>query len=248
MTVVYRYICFAFVCFYRVASDVLVDIKIINWEVIVNREFEKEIIVAIEIPDYRFAQSNVCFAVDAVICHCSSVPFINDSIFFPKKCFQSKQFWFAIHLFYSSQEYKDTIGVSYPIFVPRSIKSSKSDFGTIGTSTSMKFMQKATSQITLVLPLTVNEFSRYLNLLHSLKILNGSDVVSKLLVVVPDVEASIIETSLVGWIEVIGIKIEVLKESTLFARPYSSLIQNQGISSLHRSTIKSISQNQLSRQ
>lgn len=208
-----------------------------NLQIIYERNNNSRVGIHLELPhsyDNKIIDNlKLCLVSNAIICHCYHSSLMDLDLFIPSICYNQKAFWLSVILYsYNNGSISDIDNklISTGYFIP-SYKS------TLNVSEAMSF---AYSQLSMILPLTLNDLARANILLSSLHhyAASISSNLRELLIIVPDVEFDIISQCLSWFTSSSSYSVKVFRESTLLTSGDESLLREWVKSNIYSYSIQ----------
>ena len=166
--------------------------------------------------------TKLCLTIDGRACKCYE-DYLTSDIVLPTECISNRSHWFALVIMPLSLDINGLFGIrtiSHPFFVPALESSHTPDFWNQNQRPphqlpfqNLKLIED--SQITLILPVTIDDLSRCAVLFQSLQLMSEG-VIFEMLVFVPDHQQDILTIALHGFSQLLAFKLSVIAESVLF--------------------------------
>ena len=170
---------------------------------------------------------SLCFSSNGITCHCFPESYGNVVPFLPVACVPTSpwhHYWFGASLtlngaksngayFHGSGEKRLTI-TSLPVYVVNRLAND--------SETYLSLAHKYSEQLTLVLPLTIDDLSRASVLMRSLQVI-PQDQVFELLVFVPEWQLESLSQPVLAMTSRCNFTTKVYSEGVLFARDHSDI-------------------------
>jgi len=175
----------------KLSNGVSVTIHNLNMIETINSSEPLTFTLHFEKPELlRFASFNnnkFCIAVDGVICNCE---YGNDGLYIHPRCLSTawQRIWLSV-IIIDGHNHTATLPI---IIRNRSIVGISTQ---IDGDESLTKTRRSSSKITLVLPLTLDDISRFLILINSLSKLS-SEIIEELLIFVPDNQRKILNLTI----------------------------------------------------
>lgn len=190
-------------------SRSVVELDVLNKDVLFGRHADSVVKVHIQYPSQEILHSlndfsELCFTLNGKSCKCFP-DFLVKEVTLPTECISDDHYWFAVTLS-APFAYSSAIFISDPIFIPSRGRNDGN----------LRYQQNFDSdQISLVLPVTLDDLSRCAILLRSLRLIDIGEV-HEMFIFVPDHQLNILEVALSGFIDALRFKVTIIAESALF--------------------------------
>ena len=204
-----------------------IEIEVLNENVVYGRETNSILLLRIHyFNDQEFAASpsysKLCLTIDARTCKCYH-NFLVEDILLPSECISDESFWFAFTIVPTSAGEKLSRAVraiSTPLFIPsRDVRSNINSSKMVSDKTQLMEpidrLYNEASQITLVLPVILDDLSRCAILLNTLQLVPRG-VVREMLIFVPDHQYDIMTAALHGLLQNLTFEVSFNPESAHF--------------------------------
>lgn len=172
-------------------------------------------------PRLSSASLRLCSLINGLICTCYDEAIYDTNVYISPDCFRMDKFWYSVLLYDQSSMINDpSFLLSNAIFVPAMNDTSAA-------------IDKPIKQVTMILPLTLNDLARSILLFESINFHFSRNVlvcpIMELIIIVPDAQLDLLNTAFIGYQSKFCFPLLFVEESSLLDCPkhvYEDLIVN----------------------